>query len=211
LKDSENGLRLVGKISEGVDKLERIVTSLLSYTAQTNLSPGMVDLAEFVDDVVRSGGWSAGGIAVECPDGPVFAEVDTASLKVAVLNIVQNAVEATADSGEVIILIAPDDTKFSPGHQLASMVLDTIRGAPEARQSLMSRTLIVVSDTGTGMNEEARGQLFVPFYTTKENGIGLGLAHARKNIEEHRGEIVIESEEGVGTAVGIALPGRSAL
>ena len=59
------------------------------------------------------------------------------------------------------------------------------------------------------MGEEVKENLFVPFYTTKEHGIGLGLALAKKIVEAHHGEIWIETEENHGTSVGIVLPRMS--
>ena len=69
--------------------------------------------------------------------------------------------------------------------------------------------MITVTDSGTGMDEFTLKNLFVPFYTTKEKGIGLGLASAQKIIEAHHGETWIESALNFGTAVGIILPSRS--
>jgi len=61
------------------------------------------------------------------------------------------------------------------------------------------------------MDDETRRNLFVPFYTTKENGIGLGLATAKKIVEAHHGELWIASIEGAGTSVGMVLPKTSTL
>jgi signal transduction histidine kinase len=58
------------------------------------------------------------------------------------------------------------------------------------------------------MDEEIKKNLFVPFFTTKEKGIGLGLAFARKIIDAHHGELWIESSPGNGTATGIVFPLR---
>ncbi len=59
------------------------------------------------------------------------------------------------------------------------------------------------------MDEEAARNLFVPFFTTKENGIGLGLATAKKIVETHHGELWVASIEGSGTAVGMVFPKTS--
>ena len=71
--------------------------------------------------------------------------------------------------------------------------------------------MILIADTGGGMDDETRRNLFVPFFTTRENGIGLGLALARKIVEGHHGEMWIESIPGQGTAVGIVIPERSTI
>ncbi len=66
--------------------------------------------------------------------------------------------------------------------------------------------VLVIQDTGVGMTEEAKRNLFTPFYTTKSSGVGLGLATSKKIIEEHRGHIEVYSQVGEGTTFEIWLP-----
>ena len=64
-----------------------------------------------------------------------------------------------------------------------------------------------VEDDGSGIPEEVRHRIFEPFFSYgKSEGIGLGMLIARKVVEEHGGEIAVESEEGVGTRVRLYLP-----
>ncbi len=63
-----------------------------------------------------------------------------------------------------------------------------------------------MADTGTGIDPAKLAQVFDPFFTTKEAGTGLGLSIVRKIVDQHRGEIRIESESGVGTRVTVTLP-----
>ena len=63
-----------------------------------------------------------------------------------------------------------------------------------------------VADTGTGIPPAKLAQVFDPFFTTKEAGTGLGLSIVRKIVDQHRGEVHIESESGVGTRVTVTLP-----
>ena len=65
---------------------------------------------------------------------------------------------------------------------------------------------ITVSDTGHGIPEDIRHKIFLPFYTTKQKGIGLGLAIVQKIIISHSGSIEVESKEGEGTTFRIILP-----
>jgi signal transduction histidine kinase len=65
---------------------------------------------------------------------------------------------------------------------------------------------LVVSDTGVGIAADQIKQIFQPFHTTKAHGIGLGLPITRRLIEDHGGQIYIESQLGYGTAVSIHLP-----
>ncbi len=65
---------------------------------------------------------------------------------------------------------------------------------------------MVVADTGAGIDAAVLSHVFDPFFTTKEAGTGLGLSIVRKIVEEHGGEVQIESMRGVGTTVTVILP-----
>jgi signal transduction histidine kinase len=63
-----------------------------------------------------------------------------------------------------------------------------------------------VQDTGVGMDEEALGRVFEPYFSTKTTGTGLGLPIARRNIELSGGSIEVSSVKGAGTTVSVRLP-----
>jgi two-component system sensor histidine kinase HydH len=65
---------------------------------------------------------------------------------------------------------------------------------------------VTVADTGKGMTEEEINTAFEPYFSTKDTGLGLGLALTRKIVEDHGGSIVIASSPGDGTTVRITLP-----
>jgi signal transduction histidine kinase len=64
-----------------------------------------------------------------------------------------------------------------------------------------------VEDTGTGIPDEERPQIFRPFFTTRERGVGMGLAICRRIVEENGGSISVESSPGKGSRFIIRLPG----
>jgi two-component system sensor histidine kinase HydH len=66
--------------------------------------------------------------------------------------------------------------------------------------------IISVADTGIGMSQETKSQVFNPYFTTKNSGTGLGMAIVYKIIEAHNGEIAVSSKEGKGTTITIYLP-----
>ena len=108
------------------------------------------------------------------------ASIDERVLGRAVINLVENALQAMPDGGRLTISVRPDDTR---------------------RQALLS-----VRDTGQGLLPEVRRRLFEPYFSTKSSGTGLGLAIMRRAVEAHEGEIEVESEYGCGTAFVIRLP-----
>ncbi len=65
---------------------------------------------------------------------------------------------------------------------------------------------IVVADSGPGIPRAHLGRLFVPGFTTKETGSGVGLAIAERAVSAHHGRITVDSEEGRGTTITITLP-----
>jgi signal transduction histidine kinase len=65
---------------------------------------------------------------------------------------------------------------------------------------------ISVQDTGQGISAEKLSKVFDPFYTTKNGGLGLGLALTKRIVEEHRGRLEVKSIEGKGSSVTIFLP-----
>ena len=105
---------------------------------------------------------------------------DSETLYRAFSNLVINAIQAIANGGSLSI--------FSELDQSSSMVKLTFR------------------DTGIGMDEMTSKNLFNPFFTTKDKGVGLGMALTRKIIEDHRGSIEVESKKGIGTTFVLWFP-----
>jgi signal transduction histidine kinase len=66
--------------------------------------------------------------------------------------------------------------------------------------------IVEVTDTGIGMDEDARARLFEPYFSTRAAGTGLGLTIAKRNVELNRGTIAVESEPGRGTTVTLRFP-----
>ena len=118
-------------------------------------------------------------VAELCPE-PLVGRFNKHLLKVALAHLVRNAVEATPRGGTVLLRTAREQ-------QFAVLILQ---------------------DTGRGMPQEVVEKVFVPFYTTKIGGTGLGMVFVRQIVDEHRGVITLESQVGRGTTVTIRLPHR---
>jgi signal transduction histidine kinase len=97
----------------------------------------------------------------------------------------------------------------------SNLIINAIQAMPNGgslristglRSSEYPELRITFSDTGMGMNAETTKNIFNPFFTTKDKGVGLGMALTYKIIEDHRGTIEVMSEKGVGTTFVLMLP-----
>jgi C4-dicarboxylate-specific signal transduction histidine kinase len=106
--------------------------------------------------------------------------------------------------------------------QIQQVLVNLMRNAMEAMEESERRELVVktaraesdmiavtVSDTGGGIAEDLRPQLFQPFFTTKKHGMGIGLSISRSIIEAHGGEIRADPNPGGGTVFRLTLPAVS--
>jgi two-component system nitrogen regulation sensor histidine kinase NtrY len=95
-----------------------------------------------------------------------------------------------------------------------NLIKNAIQSIPEDREGLIRISVkkneqnvrIEVADNGCGIPVAMRSKIFVPYFTTKSTGTGLGLAMVRQIVENHRGTIDFESTENVGTTIIINLP-----
>ena len=109
---------------------------------------------------------------------PEMVHGDESRLQQAFMNLLLNAVEAMGHGGELTVA-----TEAAPG-----------------------KVKISIRDTGAGISTENFAHLFETFFTTKKHGTGLGLSITRRVVEEHNGEIEVESEVGRGSTFIITLP-----
>jgi PAS domain S-box-containing protein len=168
-------------VGDEIQRLNRLLTEFLELARPREPLRELVHFTKLVDNVLdlEQGSAVAHGVAVERElAGECVLVGDPAKLKQVVLNLVVNGLEAMKDGGTLAVRLA------SQGDQVQ----------------------LVVEDSGTGMDTAALAQAFDPFFTTKEAGTGLGLSIVRKIVDQHRGEVVLESERGKGTRATVLLP-----
>ena len=117
-------------------------------------------------------------IAPELP----LVKVDADKIRQVFLNILRNAIEAVEEGGRIEVVMSKDGSRKPP------------------------MIKVKISDNGCGIDEEYLETIFEPFFTTKPFGFGLGLANARKIIEQHGGMIKVRSKKGEGACFEILLP-----
>src|SRR5262249_51801703 len=117
------------------------------------------------------------------PDLPRVG-IDSEQLQQVLLNLLRNSAQATLGQGRVSVATAARSGRSS------------FQGAPAAHDRLVE---LRVTDNGPGISRKVREKLFVPFFTTKKGGTGLGLAVSQKIVQEAGGRLDLRSREGEGT------------
>ncbi|MCL5023817.1 MAG: ATP-binding protein [Nitrospirae bacterium] len=171
-------LHVVDSVSKEVAVMDRIITDFLSFArpAEPNISrvdPGQV-IRRCLAHLIAERNDIRARYALQ---GIPSLEGDEILLRQAFTNLIQNAVEAMPQGGELGFSFTKD------AHAVE----------------------VSISDTGHGIPEKIRDKIFLPFYTTKDKGTGLGLALVHKIITSHRGSISVESNEN-GTTFRLRFP-----
>jgi signal transduction histidine kinase len=177
----KNERKYVDYILFGVKTIDRIINNILSYTRPKTLTLKNGELYEIVRDTIdfMSVSISVREIRIEFDTacrGHAF--LDTDLMKLVVMNLISNAIEAINKKGRIKVDIK-ESGNFS---------------------------VLIVSDSGTGMSEEVRKNIFNPFFTTKDKGVGLGLFIVHNIIKAHGGYIEVESAEDSGSSFLIYIP-----
>jgi len=216
LDDDHPAKKHVGKIIEGVEKINHIISSVLAYNALPALKPRPINLAGWIAEHVEQVKHEMSddestriGFSVTEPAVPVTVEADPNQLSNALHALFRNAIEAIEDEGTIYVRIFSGTSVTEPSCPLTSELLETMRNTSRLLKSGRPCGIVTITDSGAGMDEETRRNLFIPFFTTKEKGIGLSLASAGRIIEAHHGEIHVESTVNFGTALGIIVPVKS--
>jgi signal transduction histidine kinase len=94
---------------------------------------------------------------------------------------------------------------------LVKNAMEAMEGKPDPKLDLavkriLNHVSVEISDNGSGIPTEVLEKIFVPFYSTKPEGSGIGLSLSRQIIRNHKGQIVVESEDGSGTTFRVMLP-----
>jgi PAS domain S-box-containing protein len=171
-----------GIILEEVTRLEQILREQL--TLERHLVPSLlpVDINQILRDVRKllSHGMLSSQVRLvgELADGLPVTLGDANQLKQAFLNIINNAIQSMPEGGTITISTAQ-------------------RG-----QNIVVR----IEDTGPGIPGDIMNKLFVPFFTTRKTGSGLGLAVTKRVIDNHGGDIEVMSEVGKGTIFDVSIP-----
>lgn len=167
-----------------VNRLSSLVNRLLIFSRpiEKNLKPTDINL--LLDDVLRFLDYENEGSNIEVVrrfrSGLPLAELDENSIKQVMINILNNSYESMLYGGKIIVISQYDKVEDS--------------------------LLLEISDSGNGIPEESLEEIFVPFFTLKDSGVGLGLAISDQIVKAHNGEIVMMNNTPKGVKCIIRLP-----
>lgn len=190
LKIDDDAREFLDIIVEEVDRLNHVVRDFLDYSRPIRLERAPVHLGPVVRQTARlleAEGLPAGvKVDLDLPAELPRVEGDEEKLRQVFLNLGRNAIQAMAGGG----------------HLLISCHLGSRRG----NRPHPTAMLVSFQDTGSGIDPQHLQKLFIPFYTTRREGNGLGLAICQRLIEAHDGSIHVESSIGIGSRFTVYLP-----
>jgi signal transduction histidine kinase len=177
---------LASYISSEVNRLSALVTRFLDFARPQHLETAMHSVADVVERALKAvaAQWTGPAINVERKyesDVPAVP-LDENFCEQVFINLAQNAYEAMTDGGILRVTIR-------------AVLRDRVRGVE-----------VQFSDTGPGVPEELREQIFNPFVTSKKSGVGLGLAIVSKIVDDHHGALRLEASSGQGACFSVFLP-----
>lgn len=173
----------ISTIQREASRLREILDDFLRFAGKMELQLDQVELNSLLDDLVDfltpQAQLQRVQLRLRKSDQPIHARVDHRLIKQAVLNLMLNGLQAIGDAGGELIL------------------------QPSARDGF---AVIDIIDTGKGMSPEVQQRIFHAYYSLRKGGTGLGLAMAKRIIDEHAGQLSVASEEGKGSIFTIKLP-----
>lgn len=186
-KDDERVQKAIERIDRNIDRCDHIIDELLDFTRITELvrKPTLIDewlTSVILEQIIPE------GILLEKEFGLKNIElaVDTDRLRRAVINAIENSCHSMMDDNQ-------QSVKNNAHIHIKTCVSN-------------NRAEIIIKDTGSGIAKDVIDSIFEPLFSTKSFGVGLGMPAIKQIMQQHGGEVEIESEEGKGTTVTLWLP-----
>jgi PAS domain S-box-containing protein len=170
-------------IKRNCSRINDLITQLLQSSRPSEVTLVMYSLHKVLDETLVAAydriHLKKVKIIKDYAPEDIVMPLDKASLQIAFLNLVTNAVEAMAEEDGVLTLLTErTDQDF----------------------------LVRIIDNGSGISEENMRKVFEPYFTSKKTGMGIGLATTLSIVQSHKGRIDVQSEEGAGTVFTISFP-----
>lgn len=180
-----DGTELIDIVEKEMERLNDLVEDFMSFSKPSSLNKNHTDLHALIDETLslsKLGDNVPAGIEIRrdyASDLPALM-LDRNHIKQALLNVFMNAVQAMPAGGTLTIKTGYNESE--------------------------NEVKVTVADTGVGMSRELLTQVFQPFFTTKDKGLGLGVNIVHKIMTEHGGYVLISSRCGEGTQIQLNFP-----
>lgn len=175
----------IATVQTEVKRLQAILEEFLGFARAPEPKLRPIDLNAKVQEIVdfHQAEMKAGGLTLRFYSDAAVGQVpaDWDYLRAAIVNLIQNARDATPAGGEILVSTATQG----------------------------DAVLIRITDTGAGMAPAVQARVFDPYFSTKKAGTGLGLATVRRVVAEHGGELSLTSEIDKGTQFTLKLPAQT--
>lgn len=190
-------------IEKEIARVEFIIKECLNFVRPAELAIRAVPIDAFLKRIVEQAGKLFEGTLIVykgSPAGDISAELDEGLMEQAIMNVLTNAAHASGPKGSVTLGTRITRGYWDNSHDDREPLL------PETSSKREDFLTISIRDDGPGIPDEVRDRIFVPFFTTKKEGTGIGLPLAQKIVYAHKGVLDIVSETGKGTEFIIKLP-----
>jgi len=172
--------KMLAIIKDSVNYSNKIIADLLGFSKEMKIDLSEVALHSIITDTLEHVTIPTSIRTVNLAESELVLMIDREKVQRALSNLVENAVEAMPNGGELTISSRKTNDDIE----------------------------IVILDTGTGMTDETMQKLFTPPFTTKPKGVGLGLAISKRIVEAHGGSITVETALGKGSSFTVRFPIR---
>jgi len=188
--DPEQTRKLLAEIRRAGEDCRIFVKRMLDFSKASGFDARPTAMASLIEDTVlmfRQAESRHLPVEIDVPESPVMLTIDPILIRHALFNLLQNAAQATDGNAPIRIALAHanDPVRGTPGWELA------------------------VIDQGKGMAQDVLDKIFVPFFTTRSDGTGLGLPVVQQVALLHDGQVIAQSEPGKGTRIALWLPERT--
>ena len=201
--EAQDGKReYVARIIRQVNRMDELLRTLFSYARPQSPVRRPCRLQDIINEVqgLMTQRFERANVHFEesyAHDLPAIY-VDFHQIQQVFINLFLNAIDAMPGGGSLTLMARPVASVVQRVDRRGKRYLDTAK--------LMSYAEVRVSDTGEGIAQDNLQAIFDPFFTTKPQGSGLGLSIVYRIIDEHRGNIQVDSEVGKGTVFRLLLP-----
>ena len=180
LRENDERREIVQGILREIEEMNCIMEELLKFTKSEPVNKTNIDLTKIVNDVVHS--FNERERIFFSYKEPLIVKGDEILLRQAIRNLIQNA----CDAGDKVWVD-----------------IEKVRSEGKIHENSVC---ISIRDNGKGIPEGDLNRIFMPFYSTKQKGTGIGLALVQKIALGHNGKVTVESKEGIGSTFKLFLP-----